>query len=225
MAEVTRPIRVCLMSFERMDLVDFAGPLETLSHACDSLGAQIFLVEVAGLADGVKIMQSLTIHRDISLEKAMASLTEYDVLIVPGATYETTNNLCASDTPIKDVISQFAELPAAHTGRPRILLSICSGSFFLGSVSVLKGRRATTHYTIIPQLEQLCEQHGETEVVRKRFLYAGFLENGVRVVTSGGITSGFDATLYIVELLCGKSCADEASDTLDYQWRRAGGLF
>lgn len=183
-------IRVCLLAFAQMDLVDFAGPLETLSHARDQSYTRLFSVQVAGPTDAIQTSQGLKIHRDISYEEAFASLSEYDVLIIPGANYKTTNELCVAGSCILDLIKQFAESEA--TEQHRVLLSICSGAFFLASTGVLKGRRATTHYTIIPQLEQACEKHGNTQVVRKRFVDAGLLENRVRVVSSGGITSGFD---------------------------------
>lgn len=97
--------------------------------------------------------------------------------------------------------------------------------FFLVSAGILAGRRATTHYTIIPELAELCAKYGQTEVIRKRFVDAGLLDNGVRLVSSGGISSGFDAALYVVEVLCGLPGAEKASDVLDYQRRRSEGCF
>lgn len=94
----------------------------------------------------------------------------------------------------------------------------------LASVGVLAGRRATTHYGLLSQLQELCDKHGQTEISRKRYVDGGFLETGTRVITSGGITSGFDVSLYVIELLCGYACAERAADVLDYQWRRSEAL-
>ncbi|EAW16967.1 uncharacterized protein NFIA_003210 [Aspergillus fischeri NRRL 181] len=184
MPETIQPIKVCILSFEKMDLVDFAGPLETLSHVRGPSGDRLFSITVAGPSGEITTLQDLIIKRNISFEQATSSLAQFDVLIVPGASYLVTKELC-----------------------------------------ILAGRRATTHYTIIPELAELCAKYGQTEIVRKRFVDAGLLDNGVRVVSSGGISSGFDAALYVVEVFCGLLCAEKASDVLDYQWRRSEGLF
>ncbi|GIK05303.1 hypothetical protein Aspvir_009409 [Aspergillus viridinutans] len=226
MSESVQPIQTCILSFEKMDLVDFAGPLETLSHVRGPSGDRLFSITVAGPSDEITTLQDLAIKRNISFEQAMSSLAQFDVLIVPGASYVVTKELCFLDFPVIQIIQKFSSLPKDESRvHPRLLLSVCSGAFFLASAGILAGRRATTHYTIIPELAELCAKYDQTEVIRKRFVDAGLLDNGVRVVSSGGISSGFDAALYVVEILCGLSCAEKASDVLDYQWRRSEGLF
>ncbi|KAG2019157.1 hypothetical protein GB937_005450 [Aspergillus fischeri] len=205
MPETIQPIKVCILSFEKMDLVDFAGPLETLSHVRGPSGDRLFSITVAGPSGEITTLQDLIIKRNISFEQATSSLAQFDVLIVPGASYLVTKELCSTDFPVIQIIQ--------------------NGAFFLASAGILAGRRATTHYTIIPELAELCAKYGQTEIVRKRFVDAGLLDNGVRVVSSGGISSGFDAALYVVEVFCGLLCAEKASDVLDYQWRRSEGLF
>ncbi|KAJ5569855.1 uncharacterized protein N7459_009285 [Penicillium hispanicum] len=225
MSAKLQPIRVCLLAFDMMDLMDFGGPLETLSHARNESRHRLFSVQVAASTPEINTVQGLVIHRDTTWDEAQNSLETYDVLVVPGSNYATTVEHCKPEDPIIRLIEQFSALPARAAASPRVLLSICSASFFLATAGILAGRRATTHYFILKPLEAHCENHGRTEVVRKRFVDAGLLPNGARVVTSGGITSGFDATLYVVELLAGTSCAEKASNAMDYPWNKLEGLF
>ncbi|GIC86218.1 uncharacterized protein Aud_002584 [Aspergillus udagawae] len=226
MSEPIQPIQTCILSFEKMDLIDFAGPLETLSHVRGPSGDRLFSITVAGPSDEITTSQGLVIKRNICFEQAMLSLAQFDVLVVPGASYLITKELCTPDFPVIQIIQKFSTLPK-HESRvhPRLLLSVCSGAFFLASTGIFAGRRATTHYTILPELAELCAKYGQTEVIRKRIVDAGLLDNGMRVVSTGGITSGFDGALYVVEVLCGLPCAEKDSDVLDYQWRRSEGLF
>ncbi|KAH8690729.1 ThiJ/PfpI family protein [Talaromyces proteolyticus] len=222
------PVRACILVFGQMDLVDFSGPLETLYHAYEhGTEDRLISIEVAAPTEEILTEQGVIIKRNISFEQALESLPQYDILVAPGASYKTTKAMCESpDNSVINIIKQFCSLPATQTKtRQRIMLSICSGSFFLATAGLLAGRRATTHFTRLPQLEQAAAKHGRTEVSRHRFVDAGLLDNGVRIVSSGGLTSCFDAALYAIELLCGLQSAEFASEELDYQWRKSEALF
>ncbi|KAK9312836.1 hypothetical protein V1524DRAFT_410357 [Lipomyces starkeyi] len=65
-----------------MDLVDFAGPLETLSHARDENHSRHTTITIAGPADEVEASQGLVVKHDISFEEATTDLTKFHVLVV-----------------------------------------------------------------------------------------------------------------------------------------------
>ena len=43
---------------------------------------------------------------------------------------------------------------------------------------------------------------------------------GLRVITSGGITSGLDASLYLVSAMVSNESAQEVGRTLQYTWNK-----
>lgn len=240
-----QPLRAVILTFDQIDLIDFTSPYETIYQARDpATGNRLFRIEIAGpgtsVTDNAATMttsQGLTFKQHISYEQVLEELSEVDLLVVPGANWPTTERLSQWDEfPVKKIIKEFAALPSrptttttiTTTGRPpRVLLSICSGSFFLAVAGVLANRRVTTHYLILKELEALCARlygAGATEVVRKRFVDVGTLDNGVRVVASGGLTSAFDASLYAIELITNMKEAERVSEILDYQWVKSEGL-
>lgn len=229
MSEET-PIRACILVFDGMDMVDFVSPLETLNHAYKK-GTTTFetliTTEVAAPTEEVMTKQRVAIKRQISWEQAAASLADYDILIAPGSFFVETMAVCDDpESPLIKMLQDFSKLPTStsKTGQ-RILLSICSGSFFLAAAGLLDGRRVTTHYTMISQLETLAAKFGKTEVSRHIFVDAGLLDSGVRIISSGGLTSGFDASLYTVELMCGEECAAFASEVLEHPCRKSQAIF
>lgn len=118
------------------------------------------------------------------------------------------------------------------------MLTICSGAFFLPSSGVLRrpsGNEEKKEISLVTwhagcdQLRSLAETpsfecHAEV-LAGKRFVDAEILDGGVRLVTSGGVTCGMDATLYVVERRAGKEatwrCAEEG---LEYRWAREEGI-
>lgn len=234
-----QPLRAVILTFDQIDLIDFTSPYETIYQARDpATSNRLFRIELAGpgtsVTDNAATMstpQGLVFKQHISYDQVLKELPEVDLLVVPGANWATTERLSQWDEfPVRKIIKEFAALPsrpATEDRPPRVLLSICSGSFFLAVAGVLANRRVTTHHFIIKELEALCAKlygAGATEVVRKRFVDVGTLDNGVRVVASGGLTSGFDASLYAIELITNMEEAERVSQVLDYQWVKSQGL-
>lgn len=154
----------------------------------------------------------------------------------------------ASDpsNPIVQLIRAFASLPPKDSrGCDRILLTICTGSFFLPATGILRRQsrvakpevQVTTHWSSIDQLQAFSEEPAYrekgscAEVLKgERFVDAGKLlgsgegGDGVKLVTSGGVASGMDATLYVVELRAGRECAERSAKGSEIAWRRDEGL-
>lgn len=104
-----------------------------------------------------------------------------------------------------DLIKAFVELPKRVDGRTRYMLSVCTGSLFLAEAGVLDGLSATTHVDFYGKLRKICERRGRTKVLEERFVVNKVDgEKGLRTVTSGGISSGLDACLWLVEEIAGK---------------------
>jgi transcriptional regulator GlxA family with amidase domain len=91
-------------------------------------------------------------------------------------------------------------------------MSVCTGAFKLGAAGLLEGKKATTHHDFYDQFQ-------------KRFPKVS-LERGLRYVqsddvvfTAGGLTSGIDLALHIVELYFGRDVAEKTALYMEYQNR------
>lgn len=61
-------------------------------------------------------------------------------------------------------------------------------------------------------------------VIPARFVDSGLNEAGVRIVSSGGISCGMDASLHVVKILYGEEEATSVAGLLDYTWRKTEGV-
>lgn len=109
--------------------------------------------------------------------------------------------------------------------------SICTGAIFLGTLGVFNERFCTTHwasYGILGDrvktaaIRTGCQRPGT--VVASRFVDSGLNQNGVRIISSGGVSCGMDAALHVVKLRLGEATAKATADNLDYAWRKTEGL-
>ena len=90
-----------------------------------------------------------------------------------------------------------------------LTMSVCTGAFQLARAGLLSGKTATTH-------------HDFTDALAKEFpdvkVRSGlrFVENG-RIATAGGLTSGIDLALRVVERYFGRRVAERTADYMEYQ--------
>jgi len=92
-----------------------------------------------------------------------------------------------------------------------VMAGVCTGTMLLAHAGVVGERRATTHHSALPDLADL----GAT-VVQDRVVDDGSL------VTSGGVTSGIDLALWLVEREFSREVADNVAQRMEYpRWRPA----
>ncbi len=89
------------------------------------------------------------------------------------------------------------------------MASVCTGTMLLAHAGVVGDRRAGTHHSAWADLEST----GAT-LVRERVVDDGSL------VTSGGVTSGIDLALWLVEREFSREIADEVADQMEYSRSR-----
>jgi putative intracellular protease/amidase len=96
-----------------------------------------------------------------------------------------------------------------HAQSDTLIVSWCTGADVLAAAGVLDGKRATAHWGDIDRLEQAYPavqwQRG------LRYVDAG------NVLTTGGVTSGLDGTLYLLARLHGAEVAGRVARALHYQ--------
>jgi YHS domain-containing protein len=93
-------------------------------------------------------------------------------------------------------------------------MSVCTGAFVLASTGLLDGHPATTHHDFYRAFER---RFPKVSVQRgKRFV------EGPKLATAGGLTSGMDLALRVVERYFGSQTAERTAYYMEYQsegWR------
>ena len=105
-----------------------------------------------------------------------------------------------------DAIGPFEVLREA--ARRGTVATVCTGGMIAAAAGLVAGRPAVTHHSALRDLEA-----AGAEVVRARVVDDGDL------VTAGGVTSGLDLALRLVERHFGAELADAIADELEYERR------
>lgn len=129
--------------------------------------------------------------------------------IIPDHTFGT------APTPKVVVIPAQAGSPALHAWLRKIVdstdvtMSVCTGAFQLGRAGLLSGKEATTHHDFFDQFARAFP-----DVKLKRGLR--FVE-AAKISTAGGLTSGIDLALRVVERYFGRETAEQTAFYMEYQ--------
>ena len=95
-----------------------------------------------------------------------------------------------------------------------LTMSVCTGAYFLAESGLLDGKDATTHHG---SLALFAADYQAVKVHRG----ARYTDSG-NIATSGGLTSGIDLALHVVERYFGPAVAEQTILALEYQgegWR------
>lgn len=109
-------------------------------------------------------------------------------------------------------VVDWLRLAAPHTDR---VASICGGAMLLAETGLLDGRRATTHWRL---LETMQSRYPLVKVEGGPL----YIQDGP-IWTSGGVSSGFDLTLALVEEDYGFTLARDVAQDMVMYLRRPGG--
>jgi putative intracellular protease/amidase len=223
--------KVAIYLYPHADLLDFSGPAEIYCHhhSASFSGPSPFSVTSFAHHNPVKSASSALVYvPNASFADVASRIEDFDILVIPGAHNATITDLIKSKEgkELSDLIRRFAGAkPRQETGK-RVLQSVCTGAVLLAASGVLAGRTVTTHHTALDLLKKVADEaaggDANVNVVRQRWCDAGTTEAGVRIVTAGGVSSGIDATLWVVEQTHGKEAADFVAEIAEFE-RRDGG--
>jgi uncharacterized protein (DUF427 family) len=179
--------------FDGFDELDVVGPLEVLRSA----GLTVRLVTRAEPLE-VTGSHGLVIRADAVYSPGA------QVLVFPGGGW-----LDRAQRGLWGEIEQGDWLgsikAAADSGV--VLASVCTGVMMLAHAGVIGARPAVTHHRAMADLEAL-----GVKVERSRVVDAGGL------ITAGGVTSGIDLALALVERFLGPAKAEAEARRLEYPW-------
>jgi len=174
--DVNEPIQVLMTMHENMDLLDFAGPLEVLTHAQHNISdpdTKAFDVTFVGPAEEVLTAQGVTLTAHASYKEAHKRLKEFDVLVVAGG---KVLDLLKEQAEPTLLVKEFADIQASDPARERTLLAVDTASLLLAHQGLLQGLGATIHPDYYIKLEKECQDAatlnlGErTDVMEERYV-------------------------------------------------------
>ena len=163
--------------FEGVDQIDLTGPFEVLSRIPNAT-YRIYAKTAAPVHD----LKGLRLTPDAIL----ADAPPLDVLHVPGGYGQET---LMEDAEVLGWIRQQASGACS-------IFSVCTGALICGAAGLLKGRRATTHWSAL----HLLPLFGAIPVNERVVIDGAW-------VFAAGVTAGIDGALRLAAELCGDDVA------------------
>ena len=185
-------IPVAFLISEGAVVIDFTGPWEVFQDVMIPGHAEqpFRLYTVSESTTPIHASGGMKIVPDYSFENAPAP----KVIVIPAQSQpsETTLEWIRKSTKSTDVT-----------------MSVCTGAFVLAKTGLLSGRAATTfHAAFVPFANEFPGIH------LKRG--ARFVEDG-NLATAGGLSSGIDLALRVVERYFGREVAQKTAYNMEYQ--------
>lgn len=183
---MSTPLQIGLLLFPKLTQLDLTGPLQVFSNLP---GIKVHLIWKR--IEPVPSDTVLTLMPTMSF----AECPQLDVLCVPGGV--------GTDDLVND--EETLDFLRAQAAGAKYITSVCTGSLVLGAAGLLKGYRATTHWSAMDYLSLFGAMPTKTRVCVDR-----------NRITGGGITAGIDFALTLVSMLADRQLAEAIQLRLGY---------
>lgn len=186
-------IPVAFLLSDNAVVIDFGGPWEVFAN-----------VSIPGRGEG-PVFELYTVgatEAPITTAGGMKIVPNYTVANAPQPKVIVVPAQTVRDQAVLDWLRE-----ASRTAD--LTMSVCTGAFILGHVGLLDGKSATTYHGAFKDFAMKFPR-----VTLKRG--ARFVEEG-NIATAGGLSSGIDLALRVVERYFGRNVASNTAYTLEYQ--------
>lgn len=186
-------IPVAMLISPGLNVIDFSGPWGVFeSVSLPNAGGPPFrLFTVAEKAELVTSSSGLKLMPDYTF----ANVPEVKVVVIPAQ---------GGSDAMREWLRKIVQTAD-------VTMSVCTGAFHLAKAGLLAGKAATTHHEFHDRLER---QFPDIQVKRG----VRFVE-GEKISTAGGLTSGTDLALRVVERYFGRAVAQTTATYMEYQSR------
>jgi len=216
---------VDVLLYDGFDELDGVGPYEVFDYALGFAATEASEGADAGSSDGTESGEEPGRVRYVALDERERVTASHgtrvgvdgvlpdpggdeapDLLVVPGGGWTARDEEASAwaEAQKGDVPRALGEYHAAGVRTA----AVCTGAMLLAEAGVTDGRRAVTHASAVDELRE----SGAT-VVDARVVDDGDL------LTAGGVTSGIDLALYLVEREFGREIADRVATVIEYERR------
>jgi len=189
-------IPVAFAISEGVTVIDFAGPWEVFQdvHVRDR---------------GTDMEEQMPFQLYTVSERTDDITGSGGLKLVPDYTFDTAPQPKVIVVPAQRGSQALHEWLRKVSPATDVTMSVCTGAFQLGKAGLLSGKSATTHHDFLNQFEKAFPA-----VSLKRGLR--FVENE-KISTAGGLTSGIDLALRVVDRYFGRDVAQATATYMEYQ--------
>ena len=186
--------RVLIPVYQRFDLLDVCGPSEMFSWAG-------YTVDLVAEVPGQVVANNGFVFEVPNGFPAQPQ--PCDAIWVPGGSPDQLDRI------IHDPQQRYLSFISRQAVQSAWVCSVCEGALLAAAARLLDGYTATTHWAFIPYLLQnypnvtIAAGHPRFVVDRNR-------------LTGGGISSGLDESLKLIELMSGTEAAQGVQQTTQY---------
>jgi len=189
------PIQVALVISEGVNVIDFSGPWGVFSS-----------VMLGGGTDHSMHKMPFDL---ITVSDKTEIVTSGDLKIMPNYTFANVPPVRVVVIPAQQGSEAMIDWLRKVTPSTDVTMSVCTGAFKLAKAGLLSGKAATTHHDFLDKLQK---EYPDIQVKRG----VRFVE-GERISTAGGLTSGTDLALRVVERYFGREVAQTTATYMEYQ--------
>ncbi|WP_135303350.1 DJ-1/PfpI family protein [Haloarcula amylovorans] len=191
---------VAIACFDGFDELDAIGPYEVFENATAFGATWDVSLRTVDERPTVTASHGLTVGVDGPLDSVSP-----DLLVVPGGGWNSGEDVgaraAARRGKLPDAIAAIHDAGATVAG-------VCTGGMLLAQAGVLDGRPAVTHRGALDDLRATAANVVDARVV----------DDG-DVLTAGGVTSGLDLAVHLVEREWGETVADRVTAEMEYDPR------
>jgi putative intracellular protease/amidase len=185
-------VPVAFLVSEGAVIIDFCGPWEVFQdvNVPGRKDAPFRLYTVAETTNPIHASGGMKITPDYTFETAPAP----KVIVIPAQNGRSQATL---------------EWIRKSTKNTDVTMSVCTGAFLLASTGLLSGKAATTFHSAFSDFEK---QYPDIRLKRG----SRFVEDG-NLASAGGLSSGIDLALRVVERYYGREVATNTAYVMEYQ--------
>ena len=198
---------VVFLGFERIQLLDLVGPLETFKIANGATNLGSYKTSIVSEKESFMSESGIQIKSDYTLEQFSRKVEapfKIDTLVIPGGAG-------SRDFEIAQPVANWISAQFESIGR---VVTVCTGLFFVGHLPFLNGKEVVTHWAYLDKLQ---EKFPHLIVNRDRL----FLRQG-KFYSAAGILSGIDLALNLIEEDHGVDVASFCAKYLVTYLKRSG---
>lgn len=190
---VPKKINVAFVISDNFNMIDFAGPWEVFGDVMRHVGGHmqhpLRTYTVAAESKPVSSGGAVVVP-----QYTFANAPQPDIVVIPAQ----------SGSPV------LLEWLRQQNARNTTIMSVCTGASILAKSGLIDGHAATSHHEA---LDYFVKTYPKIQWQRSQ----RWVRSTDTIYTAGGLTSGIDLALHIVEVKFGRELAQSTADYLEYK--------